>query len=457
MIIRKFILLLLISVIAFPASKPGDLPTDEFERRRAVLLEELRELDAVAILHAAPVLERNHDVEHPYRQDSDFYYLSSWIYPQSILVLAPREEGSEKPEVFLFVQPRKPKMEIWTGPRKGLDEAKALPGIEEAYSYAEYEKFLPKLVSGYNRLVVSTGNHSEFDSYVNSTLREIRGAPAIVQEAGSLIKSHRLIKSEKEIELLQKAIDITGSSLVETFKRIPNLNKEYEVQAEIEYGFKRQGSERLGFPCIVGTGKNATYLHYEDKSGTLKDGDLILMDVGAEWEFYSADISRTVPVSGKFSPEQALLYQLVLDAQKAAIETVKPGAAGREPHNTAVRVITEGLIDLGLLEGDIDALITEREYRKFFMHGTSHWLGLDVHDAGGYTNRDGEPHKLRPGMVLTVEPGIYISELEDVDPKWWNIGIRIEDDVLVTKDGHDILSKNIPKEISDIEALMGGN
>lgn len=456
MIYKRILLILIISSITLGASKSVDLPKDEFARRRAVLLEELRELDAIAILHSAPMVERNHDVEYPYRQNSDFFYLTGWRYPQAILILSPQEEA-DQPEVHLFVAPRIPKKEVWTGPRKGVDEAQKLPGIDEAYAYSDFHKIIPKLTSSYKRLVLSSGNDSKFQEELDE-LMEIRYArPEIMQEAGSLLKAHRLIKSEKEIQHLQKAIDITGESLVETFKKIPSLEKEYEVQAEIEYGFKRLGSERLGFPCIVGAGKNATFLHYEDKSGDLTDGDLILMDVGAEWEFYSADISRTVPINGKFNTEQAALYQLVLDAQLAAMEVIKPGVPYRQPHNTAVEVITKGLVDLGLLSGDLDVLLAERKYRKFFMHGTSHWLGLDVHDAGGYTKADGEPHTLQEGMVLTVEPGIYISEPEDLDPKWWNIGIRIEDDVLVTKKGYRVLSASIPKEITEIEALMSGN
>jgi len=455
--IKKIILLIVLSSTLFPGSQPGDLPADEFERRRAVLLEELRELDALAVIHSAPVVDRNNDVEYPYRQDSDFYYLTGWVHPGAALVLIPQDDPDNDPEVHLFVQPRSPKKEVWTGPRRGVDEAAALSGVDQAHAYTDLDQQLPKLLSGHQRLVLSTGNHDQFKSQLVETLENTHMGPAITQEAGSIIKSHRLIKSEYEIHLLERAINITGESLVETFKQIPDLKKEFEVQAEIEYGFKRRGSERLGFPSIVGTGKNATFLHYEDKSGTLIHGDLILMDVGAEYEYYSADISRTVPVSGKFSPEQAQLYKIVLDAQHAAIESIKPGKSAREPHNTAVRVITEGLVGLGLLSGDIDVLIAERAYRKFFMHGTSHWLGLDVHDAGGYTDGDGMPWKLQAGMVLTVEPGIYISEPEELDPKWWNIGIRIEDDVLVTKDGYRVLSSNIPKAIAEIEELMGGN
>ncbi|MCF7808106.1 MAG: aminopeptidase P N-terminal domain-containing protein [Candidatus Marinimicrobia bacterium] len=451
--IKLIVLIVIISSFAQGASKSMELPRDEFARRRALLLEELRELDAIAILHSAPLMERNHDVEYPYRQDSDFFYLTGWKFTDAILILTPQQE-EDQAEVHLFVAPRVPKREVWTGPRKGVEEAQSLPGIDKAYPYAEHQELIPKLTRGYSRLVLSTGNNTRFQAELDELLLASASRPEIVQEAGSLLKTYRLIKSAEEIKHMEKAITITGTSLVAAFKQIPSLKKEYEVQAEIEYGFKRLGAERLGFPSIVGAGKHATYLHYEDKSGDLVDGDLILLDVGAEWEYYSADITRTVPVNGMFSTEQAKLYQLVLDAQKAAIAVIKPGIPARTPHKKAVEVITTGLVELGFLTGEVDELIAQREYRRYFMHGASHWLGLDVHDAGGYTDKEGEPLKLQTGMVLTVEPGIYISEPDDLDPKWWNIGIRIEDNVLVTKKGYRILSQSIPKEIREIESIM---
>ncbi len=435
-------------------SKSGDLPTDEFARRRAIFLHELSDLNACAILHSAPVYVRNNDVEYLYRQDSDLSYLTGWIYPHSILVITPRTADSDQAEITLFVTERDPEGEVWTGPRKGLDEAAALPGIDQALAYGNFFNHLGKLVKDYDRLVISYGSDANFHAEFDNNAKLIRYYPAIVQEAASLLKNQRLVKSEAEIRAMEKAINITGESLVDAFKIIPTLSFEYEARAEIEYGFKKRGALRLGFPSIVGAGQNSTFLHYEDQAGPLNAGDILLMDVGAEWDFYSADITRTVPVNGTFSPEQALIYQLVLEAQTAAIESVKPGAAFRKPHDIAIEVVTTGLVKLGLLEGEPATLIKEKAYRKFFMHGTSHWLGLDVHDAGGYVNPDGEPHLLKAGMVLTVEPGIYISELEDVDPKWWNIGIRIEDDVLVTPKGYRVLSAGIPKTIEQIENLM---
>jgi len=435
-------------------SKSGALPTDEFARRRSILLNELRDLNACAILHSAPEIERNNDVNFQYRQDSDFIYLTDWSDPHGILVLTPQPEGSDAAEVTFFVTPRNLKMEVWTGPREGLETAAALPHVDTTFAYADFFDHLGQVTSGYDRLVISYGSDLEFQSVFDKRFKQVRRHPHTIQEASVLLKAHRLIKSETEINALERAIDITGESLADALKLIPSLSYEYEAQAEIEYGFKKRGAKRLGFPSIVGAGKNATYLHYEDHAGSLNPGDLLLMDVGAEWDYYSADISRTVPISGTFSEEQRLIYQLVLDAQVAAIESVKPGIAFREPHNVAVEVVTEGLVELGLLSGDPKVLIKERAYRKFFMHGTSHWLGLDVHDAGGYVDVAGQAHVLKSGMVLTVEPGIYISEHADIDPKWWNIGIRIEDDILVTPKGYRVLSASIPKTINEIEGMM---
>ncbi len=457
MTLRNVLYLILLTVglsLAHGMSRSGDLPADEFAKRRAIFLNELQDLNACAILHTAPEYERNNDVNYAYRQDSDFIYLTGWPDAHGILVLTPQEDDSDQAEVTFFVTERNPKMELWTGPRLGLEEAAALPGVDHVLIYDEFFSHLGKLVGKYERLVISYGNDSKFQVELGKNLEHMRRRPAIVQEASSLLKSHRLIKSDKEIQAIEKAIEITGESLKDAFARIPALKFEYEAQAEIEYGFKKRGAIRLGFPSIVGAGKNSTFLHYEDNRGQLIPGDILLMDVGAEWDYYSADISRTVPVNGKFSPEQAQIYQIVLDAQQAAIKSVKPGAAFRKPHNVAVEVVTTGLINLGLLAGNTETLIKERAYRKFFMHGTSHWLGLDVHDAGGYVDADGEPHTLKAGMILTVEPGIYISESEDVNPKWWNIGIRIEDDVLVTAKGHRVLSASIPKTITQIEKLM---
>jgi len=451
----RTLLAILLLVSWLPAmTKPSQLYEDEFAQRRAVFLDELRELNACAIIHSAPTTSRNGNVDHDYRQHSDLIYLTGWDDSHCILLLTPQPEGSDKAEVTLFVAPRVPKTEVWTGPKKGLTEARTLKGVDRSLAYDNFFETLSETGLGYDRWVYSHGNDRNFEQVLLRARETHRAAPPILQEASSLMKEQRLIKSDSEIKMLEQAIDITRASLIETFKVIPSLNVEYEVQAEIEYGFMKRGVQRLGFPSIVGAGKNATYLHYEDNYGALEQGSLLLLDVGAEWDYYSADISRTVPINGVFSPEQALIYQLVLDAQTAAIESIKPGVSFRKPHHTAIRTLTAGLVELGLLEGQVDTLISNKSYRKFFMHGTSHWLGLDVHDVGGYNRSDKQERKLRAGMVLTVEPGLYIVESDDVDSKWWNIGVRIEDDVLVTRGGRRVLSAEIPRTISEIEALM---
>ena len=451
---RILIFFILVLTSGLGMSKGEKLPADEFARRRAIFVDELRELNACAILHAAPIVERNHDIEYPYRQDSDFLYLTGWDYAEAILFITPQSVDTSKAEIHLFVSPKDAKREIWTGPKPGPGDARMLPGVDLASSYDDFFDYFNKLIGDYERIVISYGNHVEFKEQFNTELNRLHSHPPILQEASSLIKNYRLIKSESEILAIETAIQITNSSFQATLPRIPSLNFEYEVQAEIEYGFTRQGSHRLGFPSIIGAGKHATYLHYEDNHGSLNHGDLLLMDIGTEWDYYSADISRTVPISGKFTKEQTLLYELVLKAQLQAIDAVQPGAKFQDPHNIAVQVITEGLIDLGILNEDPDQAVRQKSYKKYFMHGTSHWLGLDVHDVGGRTMDNGTPLLLKPGMVLTVEPGIYISEADDVDSRWWNIGIRIEDDVLVTKQGHRVLSASIPKTITEIETLM---
>ncbi|MCF7922430.1 MAG: aminopeptidase P N-terminal domain-containing protein [Candidatus Marinimicrobia bacterium] len=449
-----FVLLLIFNTPASPMSKPGDLPSDEFAGRRAVFLEELRELNACAIFHTAPVFERNHHIDYPYRQDSDFFYLTGWTQMDAILIFTPQKNPEDHAEISLFVAARDPKMEAWTGPKLGVGDARILPGIDQAFAYSEFFERVEKLISGYDRLVISYGNNTDFKTEFERKFENSSRRPSLVQEASTLLKYHRLVKSAAEIQALEKAIEITQQSILDVIPLIPTLNFEYEVQAAIEYGFAKRGAERLGFLSIVGAGKNATYLHYENNHGELISGDLLLMDIGAEWDYYTADITRTVPISGAFSPEQKAIYQVVLDAQTAAIQTVKPGVSWRKPHDKAVEVLTSGLVDLGLLTGDVSQLIKNKSYRQFFMHGSSHWLGLDVHDAGGWDGEDGKPHLLKAGMVLTVEPGIYISESEDVEPRWWNIAVRIEDDVLVTQKGHRVLSQSIPRTIQEIEALM---
>jgi len=429
------------------------VPLAEFQDRRQKLVEAAEGMDAVILLAAAPRVERNNDVEYPYRQNSDLYYLTAWEQSQAILILRLNDEAPA--DIHFYVTPRNPKWEIWTGPGKGIDEAAEMLPDAEVHAIEDFWGELPRHLSGRSHLILSDGGDPQFRTRLDMELKHSRHAPDIVQEANTIIKQLRLIKSENELKDLQKAIDITTASLMDVFRSIPSLSNEYEVAAEIEYGFRRRGAERLGFPCIVGSGINGTYLHYEANNQELDHGGLILMDVGAEWGYYSADVTRTVPVDGTFNKAQRELYDIVLNAHLKAIEAVRPGAGFREPHKVAVREITMSLMDNGWLEGELDTLIAHKDYRRFFMHGTSHWLGLDVHDAGGYDDASGVPHILKPGMVLTVEPGIYIApDLEGVPRKYREIGIRIEDDVLVTEDGFEVLSRSAPVQADEIEALM---
>lgn len=434
-------------------SVPENAALGEFADRRHRILEKMSPGE-VALFHSAPTVNRNDDVDFPYRQDSDFYYLTGWEESEAILILQKHDSGATN--TVLFVRPRNPHLEIWTGIRPGPEGAMTRAGIDTAYAIDEFGALRGKLLYNAPKLILADGGDKTFRAELDEWLAGAGNyAPTMIQRAGTITAPFRLIKSQTEIQLLQHAIDITGASLEEALSKLKTLEYEWQLAAEIEYGFKKRGAQRLGFPSIVGSGKNATILHYETNRDPLDKSGLVVMDVGAEYHYYSADVTRTVPVDGTFSPEQKAIYELVLAANLAAIDAVKPGVNWREPHNIAVRVITEGLVELGLLRGEVDTLIAQNKYRKFFMHGTSHWLGLDVHDVGGHHQADGSPWELQPGMVLTIEPGIYIREgLEDVDPKWYNIGVRIEDDVLVTKSGHQVLSGDIPKTVKAIEKVM---
>ncbi|MCF7902581.1 MAG: aminopeptidase P N-terminal domain-containing protein [Candidatus Marinimicrobia bacterium] len=438
----------------FNNQSPADnITSDEFATRRQQILEKMS-LGDVALFHSSPTVNRNDDVDYPYRQESDFYYLTGWEEPEAILILQKQKSGETN--TVLFVRPRNPHMEIWTGFRQGPAGAMALDGIDTAFAIGDFHDMRGKFLYGAAKLILSDGGDKVFRADLDEWLANAGNyAPAVIQRANTITAPMRLIKSDTEVTLLQEAIDITGTSLIDAWAKLKNLDYEWQLAAEVEYGFKKQGAQRLGFPSIVGSGKNSTILHYETNRDPLDKSGLVVMDVGAEYHYYTADVTRTVPVDGAFSPEQGAIYELVLKANRAAIDAVKPGINWREPHNIAVRVITEGLVELGLLEGEVDTLIAKNKYRKFFMHGTSHWLGLDVHDVGGHHQADGSPWELQPGMVLTIEPGIYIRDgLESVDPKWYNIGVRIEDDVLVTKSGHKVLSGDIPKTVKAIEQVM---
>ncbi len=431
----------------------------EFARRRKRLMHMMGR-DGIAILPTMPVATRNRDIEYPYRPDSDFYYLTGFSEPQAVLVLIPgRPQGS----YILFCQARDPELELWTGPRHGPEGAKTVFGADDAFPISDIDEILPGLLENREKVYYTMGGSPEYDQKIPEWLKQIRQksragvhVPGEIVSLEHLLHEMRLFKSRKEITLMRRAAKISAQAHVRAMQVCRPGMWEYEIEAELLHVFMRNGCRHTAYPPIVGGGANACVLHYTDNRAQLQDGDLLLIDAGAELECYAADITRTFPVNGRFSEPQRLIYELVLEAQLAAIDKIRPGNHWMDPHQAAVRVLTRGLRKLGLLRGDQRTLIKKGAYRRFFMHRTGHWLGMDVHDVGDY--KVGETWRmLEPGMVMTVEPGLYIpAGSKGVAKKWWNIGVRIEDDVLVTRHGCDVLSKDVPKSVEEIEALMNG-
>ncbi|MBL4714663.1 MAG: Xaa-Pro aminopeptidase [Alcanivorax sp.] len=429
----------------------------EFQRRRRELMEQM-EPNSIAILAAAPERTRNRDVEHPYRQDSDFWYLSGFPEAEAVMVLLP---GREHGEYVLFCRERDRAREIWNGYRAGPEGAVADYGADDAFPINDIDDILPGLVEGRERVYYDLGRDAGFDSrlmgWVNTIRERVRtGAqpPGEFVALSHLLHDMRLFKSKAEADLMRQAAQISAGAHVRAMQAVRPGLYEYQLEAEYLHEFMRHGARSPAYPSIVGGGANGCILHYIENSAPLKDGDLVLVDAGCELHNYASDITRTFPVNGTFSGEQRALYELVLASQYAAIEATHTGNHWNVPHETVVRILTEGLVDLGLLAGHVDDLIEEQSYQRFFMHRTGHWLGLDVHDVGDY-RIGGEWRQLEPGMTLTVEPGLYIAPDDDtVEDRWRGIGIRIEDDVLVTKEGCDVLTRDVPKNIDDIEALM---
>jgi Xaa-Pro aminopeptidase len=426
----------------------------EFAARRKQLLEAMG--DGVAIFPSAPVALRNHDVGHPYRQDSDLYYLTGLDEPESLLLLSNQHEEHQ---VVLFVRPKKREREIWDGPRAGVEGAVADFGADIAYPIDELAEKLPDYLGNAERLHYRLAQNREADTIVFDCLNHLRRggrrgvtAPETIIDSAVHLHEMRLRKSGDEIRTMRQAAAITREAHLRAMQLARPGMHEYEIDAELIHVFRKQGSERPAYESIVGSGPNATILHYRAGKRVFKNGELLLIDAGCEYDYYASDVTRTFPVNGAFSAEQRAIYEIVLRSQKASIDAVKPGATLDEIHQRAVRSITEGLVDIGLLEGDLDALIEEKKYEPFYMHRTSHWLGMDVHDVGHYFVA-GAHRPLEPGFVLTVEPGIYVAtDAESVDERWRGIGVRIEDDVLVTEGGSDVLTFGIPKEIDEVEA-----
>ena len=429
---------------------------EEFVRRRSTLMR-LMGRDAIAIVPSAPVRTRNNDVDYPYRQDSDFHYLTGFGEPESVAVLVP---GREQAEYILFVRERDPTREIWDGRRAGPAGARRIHGADDAFPIADIDEILPGLMENRAKVFYAMGMYPQFDQrvvgWVNGLRTQARNGRHPPQEFVALdqvLHELRLIKSRAELELMRSAARIGALAHVRAMRACRPGLMEYELMAEIVHEFRRHGADTAYQP-IVGGGANSCILHYIENDAVLRADDVVLIDAGCEYNYYASDITRTFPVAGRFTPEQRAVYDVVLEANLAAIAKVRPGNHWNEPHEAAVRVVTQGLVRLGLLKGRPAKLERDGAYRRFFMHRTGHWLGMDVHDVGDY--KTGEAWRvLEPGMVLTVEPGIYIPRgARGVPKRLQGIGVRIEDDVMVTRNGAEVLSDGAPKDPDQIEMLM---
>jgi Xaa-Pro aminopeptidase len=428
---------------------------DEFARRRRQLMKMSGE-DAVVLVAAAPERMRNADAAWPYRQDSDFHYLSGFPEPDAVLALLP---GRQHGEAVLFCRERDPERERWHGELIGTERAVADYGMDDAFPIDDIDDILPGMIEGRARVYCHFGREPQFDAQLLGwmrRLRQLRGGGVVPKEfvaLGYLLHDLRLYKSRAELKLMRASAAIAAEAHLAAMAMARAGRHEYEVEAELLRAMRSHGAV-AAFPPIVAGGANACTMHYQANRAPLNHGELLLVDAGAEWQCYASDISRSYPIGGRFSREQRALYDIVLTAQQAAIDEVRPGRSYTAAHDVAVHVITEGLCVLGLLKGTPAEAIAQGSYKRFFPAKTSHWLGLDVHDVGDY-RVDGEPRMLEPGMVLTVEPGIYVAPDDMTVPEAWRgIGIRIEDDVAVTRDGHEVLTSNVPKEPDALEALL---
>ena len=449
------------SYIAYNPNKPllteFMLNTKEFENRRKRLMDMMGN-ECVAILPTASVYMRSHDVAFPFRPNSDFYYLTGYPEPEAVAVITPDHSAGE---FTLFCRQRDAEKEAWDGKRVGLEGACDIYGANNAFPIEDIDDILPNLIADKERIFYTMGNNMVFDQRVLNWVNEVRSkvrtgvhAPNEFISLMHILHDMRLYKSRHEISMMRKAAKISAQAQ----KRVMQVCKpdlmEYQIESELLYGFMQKGARQAAYPSIVGSGENSCILHYTNNDAMLKDGDVLLIDAGAEYGYYASDITRTIPVNGQFSAAQKDVYQVVLAAQQAAIAEVKTGNHWDQPHQAAVEIITQGLVSLGILTGNAATLVETHAYKQYYMHRTGHWLGLDVHDVGDY-KVDGHWRLLEPGMVLTIEPGLYLSPaITGLNKKWWNIGIRIEDDVLVTKNGPDVLSKDAPKTVSAIESCM---
>jgi Xaa-Pro aminopeptidase len=435
------------------------ISTTEFSARRQALMAQMDD-NSIAIISSAESFLRNGDAEYPYRQSSDFFYLTGFNEPEAMAVLIPGSTP-DGGEFVLFCRDRDPAKEIWAGKRAGQEGAQDRYGADQAFSFGDINQQLPELLAEKTSIYYNIGVSALFDQQVVGWLNAVRAkartgvlAPSQFVDVSMLLREMRLIKSEAEQQIMRRAGEISAQAHCQAMRVCQPGMMEYQLEAEFLYAFAKNGSKSPAYTTIVGGGANGCILHYIENDQVLKDGDLVLIDAGCELEHYAADITRTFPVNGVFNAEQKALYELCLKAQLAAIEVVKPGVPWNRPHEVTVEVITEGLVALGLLTGSVDGLIESQAYTAFYMHRAGHWLGMDVHDVGDY-RVDGEWRPLQPGMALTIEPGIYVApDNLAVEERWRGIGIRIEDDILVTADGCENLTAAVPKTIAEIEALM---
>lgn len=429
-----------------------------YAARRQRFIESMGAVGAVAVFPSAPVAIRNNDVEHEYRQESDLFYLTGFDEPESVLLLCPHHAQHR---MVLFARTRDPSREVWDGPRAGVEGAVARFGADVAFPIAELNERLLEYLGNTTRLYYRAGRDRSFDDRVFATLNTLRSrqrlgvsTPSEIIDPGSILHEQRLRKDPDEVASMARAVAATRDAHARAMLVARPGCFEYEVEAELLHAFRAHGSERPAYGPIVGSGPNATILHYRKNDRRMEEGELLLIDAGAEHGYYAADVTRTFPVNGAFSKPQRAIYDLVLAAQDAAIAAVRPGATLDTVHDTAVRVLTTGLIELGLVTATLEEALEKGLYKPFYMHRTSHWLGMDVHDVGAYFV-DGKARPLEPGFVLTVEPGLYISATAEVAPEWRGIGVRIEDDVLVTAAGSDDLTLAIPKHPDELERILG--
>lgn len=426
-----------------------------FKQRRARFMAEIGA--AAAILPSAPVAVRSNDVEFVYRQDNDFYYLTGFAEPESVALFAP---GHKDGEFVMFVRPRDRERETWTGRRAGVEGAMLDYGADKAYVVDELDRVLPRYLEGVERVYYPLGNNERMNARV---LELMRGAQAMRPRTGSgpiamldpreLIHEARLKKRPEELDAMRRAVAISCEAHKDAMRRARGGMMEWEIEALVDYAFRSRGAAGPSYPSIIASGPNAATLHYIQNDRQMQSGDLLLIDAGCEVDFYASDVTRTFPVGARFNPAQRALYSVVLEAQRRGIESIKPGVRFDDVHEAALRVLVEGMIDLGLVKGQLNDAIATTAYRRYYMHRTSHWLGMDVHDVGLYRVGGGS-RALEPSMVLTVEPGIYISPDDESAPESMRgVGIRIEDDVLVTAEGHEVLTAAIPKTIEEVEAL----